>query len=396
VRATLAFVGAVMVGLAIFEITMQPSGSERADLLLVFGGVAAGVAVAGVLLTRATLRFRSLRSAVLLVAVAAVVAAGIATVISAQLMFFDPHDLDLLFVVLGFGSVLGVVLALTLTRPLAADLDRIRDTAARVAQGDFAVRTGVERPDEVGAVAAAVDSMVGQLAAAAADRDRNEEARRAFLAAVGHDLRSPLAALAAAIEALEDGLAVDPDRYLRSMRADIDAMSELVEDLFLLARIEAGRLEFERELVDLAEIADESIEALAPVARAKDIHLQLDAVGPVFVFGGPAALGRVVRNLVDNAIRHAPARSQVLVRVNEEGGATVRVDDDGPGFPAGMLTTAFDSLVTGDPARSRAHGGAGLGLTIAKGIVAVHGGEIWAGPGPGGQVVFRIPGAGVA
>jgi signal transduction histidine kinase len=84
----------------------------------------------------------------------------------------------------------------------------------------------------------------------------------------------------------------------------------------------------------------------------------------------------------------------VLVRVSEDGGATVRVVDDGPGFAPEMVTAAFDSLVTGDPARSRAHGGAGLGLTIAKGIVAVHGGEIWAEPGPGGQVGFRIPAAG--
>jgi signal transduction histidine kinase len=394
VKTVLAFVGAVIVGLAVFEITMRPSGAERTDLLLVFAGVAVGVAAAGLLLTRATLRFRSLRTAVLLVALAAVVAVGVATVVSAKLMFLDSHDLNLLFVVLGFGSLLGLVLALTLTRPLAADLGRIRDTARRVAAGDLDAGTGVDRPDEVGSVAAAVDSMVGQLAAAAADRERNEESRRAFLAAVGHDLRSPLAALAAAIEALEDGLADDPDRYLRSMRADIDAMSELVEDLFLLARIEAGRLEFAREVVDLAEIADESIEALAPVARAKDIRLQLDAAGPVFVSGGPAALGRVVRNLVDNAIRHAPAGSRVLVRVSEDGGATVRVVDDGPGFAPEMVTAAFDSLVTGDPARSRAHGGAGLGLTIAKGIVAVHGGEIWAEPGPGGQVGFRIPAAG--
>ena len=168
-------------------------------------------------------------------------------------------------------------------------------------------------------------------------------------------------------------------------------MSHLVDDLFLLATIEAGKLEVPREPVDLAELADDSIEALQPVAGRKDVRLRLETGGSVTVLGGPAALGRVIRNLVDNAIRHAPADSDVVVRVSNGAGALVEVEDAGPGFPPDLLDSAFEGFVTGDPARARAAGGAGLGLAIAHGVVTAHGGEIWAAPGPGGRVAFRLP-----
>jgi signal transduction histidine kinase len=238
--------------------------------------------------------------------------------------------------------------------------------------------------------------MAAKLAAAEEDRERHEAARRHFLAAVGHDLRSPLAALRAAVEAMEDGLAPDPQRYLRSMRADLDAMSHLVDDLFLLATIEAGKLEFDREPLDLAELADESIEALQPVAAGKGVELRLAAEGRVTTVGGATAIGRVIRNLLHNAIRFSPAHSSVVVSVANGGAAaTVVVADEGPGFSAAMVDAAFDEFVTGDPARSRTGGGAGLGLAIARGLVAAHGGTIWAEPGPGGRVGFRLP-AGLA
>jgi signal transduction histidine kinase len=190
---------------------------------------------------------------------------------------------------------------------------------------------------------------------------------------------------------LEDGLAPDPDRYLRSMRADLDAMSHLVDDLFLLATIEAGKLEIERERVDLAELADESIEALQPVAAGKGVELQLDATGSVPTEGGAAALGRVIRNLLHNAIRYSPQDAAVVVEVSNGAGANLVVTDTGPGFPPAMVESAFDEFVTGDPARSRENGGAGLGLAIARGIVTAHGGDMWAEPGPGGKVGFRLP-----
>jgi len=390
-RVALSLIAVVVLGIAAFEVTMQPSSAERAQLLIVFAVMAASIAVLAGLLARRLPRLRSLRVAVIALAVAAAVVVGVAAAVSARLMFLSVHDLNLLLVALGFGVGLGVVLAVAIADPLAGDLRKIRDTADRVAAGDLEARTGVDRPDEVGAAAGAIDGMVAQLAEVEQERIRSEQSRRNFLAALGHDLRTPLAAMRATVEALEDGLAPDPARYLRAMQSDLDAMNHLVDDLFLLATIEAGKLEVAREPVDLAELADDSIEALQPVAGRKAVRLRLEADGSVTALGGPAALGRVIRNLVDNAIRYAPADTDVVVRVSNGAGALVEVEDAGPGFPPDLLDSAFEGFVTGDPARARAAGGAGLGLAIAHGVVTAHGGEIWATPGPGGRVAFRLP-----
>ncbi len=121
------------------------------------------------------------------------------------------------------------------------------------------------------------------------------------------------------------------------------------------------------------------------------MELRLEASGRVPVQGGPEALGRVMRNLVDNAIRYAPARSDVVVRVSNGDAATVEVIDQGPGFDHAVLAAAFERFTRADPSRNRDTGGAGLGLAIAKGVIEAHGGQIWAHPGPGGRVTFRLP-----
>ena len=167
-----------------------------------------------------------------------------------------------------------------------------------------------------------------------------------MLSSIGHDLRTPLAALQVAVEALADGVAPDPDRYLRSMRRDVEALAALVDDFFLLARIESGRLDLNPVGVDLTEVVDEAMEALAPVAAASDVTLALDASKRVHVLGNPTALGRVVRNLIDNAIRYAPAGSTVHVAVGRDGRPSVRVVDEGPGFPPGFSDEAFGRFNT--------------------------------------------------
>jgi signal transduction histidine kinase len=333
------------------------------------------------------------------VAAVGIIAAGLislAVAVGAWRMFLSVHDLHLLGVMLGVAAALSVVFAVAITRSLRDDLAALRRTTALVASGDLDARTGVHRADELGATAAALDQMVERLAAAEARRDQDEHARRALLAAIGHDLRTPLSALQAAVEALEDGLADDRPRYLRSMSRDITHLRALVDDLFLLARIEAGDLEVGHDAVDLAELADETVEAMTPVATSRSVELRLEASGHVQVHGRSQALGRAMRNLVDNAIRHAPADGHVVVRVDNGAGAVVEILDDGPGFDPDLLSTAFDRFSRADPSRNRDTGGAGLGLAIAKGVIEAHGGTIWAEAGPGGRVGFRLPGDGGA
>jgi signal transduction histidine kinase len=389
-----SFVAAIVViaaGMGALEVVMNPSGGDRLEPLALFCAMATVTLLATRAVPTLAMRTRTLGHTVAAVGLVAAGLIALGLVVGAWRMFLSVHDLHLLSIMLAVAAGLSVVFALGVARSVRTDLAALRNTTDRVAKGDLTARTSVSRSDELGATAAAIDEMIERLAAAEHQRRHDEEARRALLAAIGHDLRTPLAALQAAIEALQDRLATDPDRYLRAMGHDVAHLRALVDDLFLLARIEAGDFVVEREVVDLSELADETIEAMEPVARQRLVELHLETTGRVSAIGGPQALGRVMRNLVHNAIRYAPDAGNVVIRVFNGDGATVEVIDDGPGFDPTVIPAAFDIFVRADPARSRDTGGAGLGLAIAKGVVDAHGGEIWARPGPGGRVGFRLP-----
>jgi signal transduction histidine kinase len=264
-------------------------------------------------------------------------------------------------------------------------------TVRSIQDGDRSARSDIARRDELGRTGAALDELNVALAELEAAQARLDEERALMLSSISHDLRSPIAALRAAIDALIDGVAPDPERYLRSMSNDVDALTSLVEDVFLLSSIQGGHLHLERDLVDLAECCDEAIEALAPSAHLAGVALRLDVGDHVTVRGNARAIGRVVRNLVDNAIRHAPAGSEVRVAVTREGRPRVTVLDEGGGFPDDFVAHAFDVWSRADASRSRATGGAGLGLAIARGLVDAQGGDIWIEPPPGGRIAFELP-----
>ncbi|MGH8976560.1 MAG: sensor histidine kinase [Acidimicrobiia bacterium] len=390
-KSLVAAVVVIAAGMGALEVVMNPSGGDRLEPLALFCAMATVTLLATRAVPTLAMRTRTLGHTVAAVGLVAAGLIALGLVVGAWRMFLSVHDLHLLSIMLAVAAGLSVVFALGVARSVRTDLAALRNTTDRVAKGDLTARTSVSRSDELGATAAAIDEMIERLAAAEHQRRHDEEARRALLAAIGHDLRTPLAALQAAIEALQDRLATDPDRYLRAMGHDVAHLRALVDDLFLLARIEAGDFVVEREVVDLSELADETIEAMEPVARQRLVELHLETTGRVSAIGGPQALGRVMRNLVHNAIRYAPDAGNVVIRVFNGDGATVEVIDDGPGFDPTVIPAAFDIFVRADPARSRDTGGAGLGLAIAKGVVDAHGGEIWARPGPGGRVGFRLP-----
>ena len=387
-----ALVASVAGSMLVFEFTMSPTAAERVHLLQMFVPLAILTALLCGVVLRFSRRLGSLRTEIVVLAVASTAIVVAAAAVTAQLMFIEVHDLQLLFVVLAFGLSLGITLAVTVARPLAEDLRRMEQAARRVASGDLSTTTGVVRPDELGRTAAAFDSMVAKLADVDRERLALETERREFLAAIGHDLRTPLAALQAAVEALEDGVARDPARYLRSMRSDVDALRHMVEDLFTLSTIEAGRYVMKFHPTDLGELIDETVDALHPTAASSGVTLSVPHPEALPIAADDAALRRVLRNLVDNAIRYAGDGGSVTlsgVRVGDT--AVVSVRDSGPGFPALFVEQAFDSFSMVDPARRRDSGGAGLGLAIARGLVEGHGGIIQAFPGPGGRVDFSLP-----
>ncbi len=361
--------------------------------VLALAGLTAGTVAAGLALRAVTRRTPSLRNQVLAVTLASLVVGAAAAVVLARLMVLDPDELPTVAGALAVTAIFATLLVLTASSPLGRDVRRLETTVRAIEAGDRSVRSGVVRADELGHVARALDELTARLDALERERASYEAERMAMLSSVGHDLRTPLSALRAAVEALADGVAPEPERYLRSMQRDLEALSSLVDDVFLLASIESGRLELRAEAADLTEIADEAVEALAPVAAARRVALRVDADGRVPVAGNPAALGRVIRNLLDNAIRHAPGGSTIQVVVRDDEGPSVQVLDEGPGFPADFAAHAFDRFARADPSRARATGGAGLGLAIAQGLVEAHGGRIWIEQPPGGRVSFALPAA---
>jgi two-component system sensor histidine kinase BaeS len=379
-RLIVIAIGLVVVGLVITETAMQPTAQERIVLGSIYGATAALTVLIFVVGRR--MRYGSLQVAVQVASIGVGVVTGVTVLLAAQTMFLSDHDRNLVLLALALGTALGVSLAVAIGTSMGVDLDRLGATARKIASGDLTARTGVERRDELGMAATAVDEMADRLEAA-------EEERRIFLAAVGHDLRSPLASMRASIEALEDGLASDPQRYLRGIANDTEHLARLVDDLFLLSKVEAGRLELTPEPIDLIELADGAVEAASAFASRHGVSIRTVADRSTEVDADGMAISRVVRNLIDNAVRYSPEGGTVTVDVaTETDHAVLRVIDEGPGFDPSVRESAFDRFVTADPSRA---GGAGLGLAIAKGIVTAHGGGIAIEDGPGGRVAVTLP-----
>jgi two-component system sensor histidine kinase BaeS len=391
-RPILWALAAVVVGLAIFEIAMQPSGAERAELGVIFGLMAVAMATIAGWLPQLARRYRSIRSTVTVLSLAAfsIVFAGVVAI--GNLMFVSPHDLTLLLVVIAFGVVAAIGFAISISRPLTKDLAHLSDSASRVASGHLNQHLALDRRDEVGRLSIALDRMTGQLEATARAREADLSARTEFFAAVGHDLRTPLASMQAAIEAVQDGVSEDPRAQLESVEQDIAALTRLVDDIYLLARLDSGATVPAMEPVDIIEAADETLEILRPLAESRGVELVLAADARFFLEGSQASLGRILRNLGDNAIRHSPSGTRIEVGITQQDHhVVVTVSDEGPGFDPGFEAIAFDRFSRFEPWRSRDSGGSGLGLAIARSLVESMGGQIWIGPGPGGRVSFGLP-----
>jgi signal transduction histidine kinase len=220
------------------------------------------------------------------------------------------------------------------------------------------------------------------------------DARRQLVVWASHDLRTPLASLRAMVEALEDGLA-GPEEYLPAIREQLETLSLLVEDLFELARIDAGVLTLEVRDEPLGGLISSCLRALDAEARSRNVHLEarLGSANPV-VRIAPDKVERVLLNLLTNAVRHTPSDGAVSVVVQPNSDhVTVAVEDTGAGLTPGAAQRMFERFWRDDESRARASGGAGLGLAIAQGLVHAHGGTIWAENRStgGARISFTLP-----
>lgn len=247
----------------------------------------------------------------------------------------------------------------------------------------------------VGLVTVPFSIMLGRAIARRTMWEREAEAaRRQLVAWISHDLRTPLAGIRAMTEALEDGVVAEPGEvavYAKQIALEADHLSKLVDDLFQLSRITAGALNLPMHDVALADVVSDVVAASRPVAARQGVELRADARAWPVVKGSDPELMRVVRNLVSNAIRHTPEGGSVAVQVDVDGPeAVVRVDDACGGIPDDVLPQVFDVGFRGSSARNPS--GAGLGLSIARGLVEAHHGRIDAqNHGPGCRFEVRLP-----
>jgi len=235
--------------------------------------------------------------------------------------------------------------------------------------------------------------------AALAERERArtaaEATRRQLVAAVSHDLRTPIASLRLMVEAVDDGI-VDEEtrrRYLATMQTHIHSLSAMIDDLFELSRIEAGDIDWSMRQVELALLVDETVEAMRPEAGAKGVEIDTQLAEELSARADPEKIQRVLFNLIRNAIRHTPADGSVTVRAEAgRGEVEIEIADTGDGNPASEREQVFDVFFRGGADASRASDGAGLGLAVSRAIVETHGGRIWLAPAQRGTSVrFSLP-----
>jgi two-component system sensor histidine kinase BaeS len=371
------------------ELVMAPSGSERTRLIAMYAAIACLVFVLGVSL--ASLTRRSLSRRILALSIAGPLIVGAITIFGAWSMFISSHDTQFVVILVAAATALAAGLGNVLIAPLLRDLGRITRTAERVGDGDLSARTGLDRHDELGELGRSFDTMAERIEETTLARQRVEDQRRFLLSSLSHDARTPLTAMRAALEALEDGLAPDPGRYLASIGHDLRSIEAIIENIFVIGKLESDQLQPFIEEIDLAEVASEAAMAIEPLARKHGAELTVVVDGPVPARCARIETERMIGNLLSNAIRHSPPRGRVEVVILNNPQPTVAVIDEGPGFSEQFVDRAFDQFVRADDARDRAHGGAGLGLAVVKGLAEAQGGRAWADPGPGGRVSFELP-----
>lgn len=368
--------------------------SAQVQVMLIAAGCSGAVGTIGVAALR-LLRQASLRLSLLAVGAIAVLAVVAGTLGTANAMFISQHDLGVVAMVCGVAGLVAFGFSWLLGRQVETSSMALRQAARSLGQD------GGEFSSPAGPMAAELAALSRELTVTAAklqesrERERRMElSRRQLVAWVSHDLRTPLAGLRAMAEALQDGIAADPGRYHRQIRAEVTRLSGMVEDLFELSRIESGTLVLSLHRIEIDDLVSDTVASLEPLARARRVRLTGQAESRLLVQADARELSRVLSNLLTNAIRHTPEHGGVQVSAAAEAdGVLLTVADGCGGIPEEDLASVFDLAWRGTKARTpSADGGAGLGLAIVRGIVDAHHGQVSVvNTGVGCRFEVRLP-----
>jgi signal transduction histidine kinase len=315
-------------------------------------------------------------------ALVAVVLPLAAVVLSGFVMFHMGDDLKILAVATAAGAV-AIAAALALGSSISRGIGRLHAASAELAAGDLSARAPDTGPRELAGLGRSFNEM-------AANLETLFDARRELVAAASHDLRTPLASITAMLEAIEDGLA-RPEEYLGPLQEQARRLSVLVDDLFELARIDAGALSLELDTIALGPLVESCLRGVEAEARARNIRLER-RLDEAKARCAPEQVERVLLNLLTNALRHTPSDGTIAVSLAAAASEVrVTVEDTGEGITPETAVSMFDRFWRADASRNAP--GAGLGLSIARGLVEAQGGRIWAEPRPAGgaRVSFTLP-----
>ena len=296
--------------------------------------------------------------------------------------------LDRSFFLIFLGAtIFGVLMAIAIARWISVPVERLTAAARRMESGDLAVRVEPAGGAELAALAHGFNAMAAAL-------DRNEEQRRRMVSDVAHELRAPLTNIRCELESMQDGLtSPTPDR-IASLHEETMHLAHLVDDLQDLALAEAGRLEIDAQPVAIAAMARRAAAGMETRARERGVIIRCGGDDDVIVLADARRTVQILTNLLANAVAHMETPGEVRIEwERSEGEAIIRVIDSGTGIPAEEIPRIFERFYRVDVSRSRATGGAGLGLPIVRQLVAAHGGRVWAESevGVGSAFSFTLP-----
>jgi two-component system sensor histidine kinase BaeS len=290
-----------------------------------------------------------------------------------------------IWAIVGSSILLAALAALLLTRSLTNSVRRIAAALHDLAAGGYSQRLQFRSRDEIGRLANDFNDLARAL-------ERHEQMRRSFMADVSHELRTPLTVLRGLMEAIEDGLRAPTPETMRSLETEIRTMSKLVNDLYDLSVSDLGTLGYRKLPVDIGELLRVALDAFSDrlSARSLAVRHSIPEQG-VDVEADEARLHQLFNNILENSVRYADPGAVLLVRlVTRQSEVVIDFEDSGPGVPPTCLPYLFERFYRVDPSRSRATGGAGLGLAICHNIVDAHGGTITARPSTLGGLWIRI------
>lgn len=382
---------------------LNPPMRDIQLLTLIMSGTATvTVVVAYIIYHREIMEwFSSLRWTVLATCLLSVALTFMNVWVTARLMFINSHDFVLTTALLMFAGIISAIAGFVVSGTMIKRIYLLAHAAERLADGELNTRLVIAGRDELAQLGRTFNTMAAALQQVDDQKRQLELTRRALIAWVSHDLRTPLAAIRAMNEAIIDGVVSDTEtvnRYHESIQKEVQHLSHLIDDLFELAQLDTGHLKITREKASIRDLISDTLGGISAQAEKQKIKLTGRVEDPIELVNMAAdKIQRVLYNLLDNAIRHTPPNGEVTLHARQmKDKVCIEIHNTGDVINPADLPHIFKSFYRGEPSRTRANDGyrgTGLGLAIARGFIEAHGGEIWveSEAGKGTTFSFSLP-----